>query len=50
MFFFFVKEEVKRTIKLSRHLSDLVAYTRSASFKGLDLDENGKKGGHRLTL
>lgn len=30
-----------RKIKLSKHLSDLVAYTKSSAFKGLDLDENG---------
>lgn len=30
----------KRTIKLSRQLSDLVAYTRSTAFKGLDINEN----------
>ncbi|KAM7445346.1 calcium-dependent phospholipase C [Porites harrisoni] len=29
----------RRTIKLSRQLSDLVAYTRSCAFKGLDLNE-----------
>ena len=31
----------KKTIKLSRHLSDLVAYTRSSAFKGLDIAEHG---------
>ncbi|XP_015747809.1 PREDICTED: 1-phosphatidylinositol 4,5-bisphosphate phosphodiesterase eta-2-like [Acropora digitifera] len=30
----------KKTIKLSRQLSDLVAYTRSSAFKGLDIAEN----------
>lgn len=31
----------KKTIKLSRQLSDLVAYTQSSAFKGLDIAENG---------
>ncbi|XP_029205460.2 1-phosphatidylinositol 4,5-bisphosphate phosphodiesterase eta-2-like isoform X3 [Acropora millepora] len=30
----------KKTIKLSRQLSDLVAYTQSSAFKGLDIAEN----------
>ncbi|KAL9970552.1 hypothetical protein ACROYT_G022950 [Oculina patagonica] len=34
------EDDFRRTIKLSRHLSDLVAYTRSTTFKGLDLNEN----------
>lgn len=33
-------EDSIRKIKLSKHLSDLVAYTKSSAFKGLDLDEN----------
>lgn len=32
--------DARRTIKLSRQLSDLVAYTRSSAFKGLDINEN----------
>ncbi|KAK2557748.1 1-phosphatidylinositol 4 [Acropora cervicornis] len=34
------KVDSKKTIKLSRQLSDLVAYTRSSAFKGLDIAEN----------
>ncbi|XP_048580656.1 1-phosphatidylinositol 4,5-bisphosphate phosphodiesterase eta-2 isoform X2 [Nematostella vectensis] len=32
----------KRTIRLSRHLSDLVAYTQSRAFKGLEVEEDEK--------
>ncbi|EDO46562.1 predicted protein [Nematostella vectensis] len=32
----------KRTIRLSRHLSDLVAYTQSRAFKGLEVEEDGE--------
>ncbi|KAJ7370301.1 calcium-dependent phospholipase C [Desmophyllum pertusum] len=34
------EDDFRRTIKLSRHLSDLVAYTKSTAFKGLDLNEH----------
>lgn len=30
---------IRRTIKLSRHLSDLVEYTRSTAFKGLEITD-----------
>ena len=39
----FIQDDVIKTIKLSRHLSDLVAYTRSTAFKGLDITEDGMR-------
>ena len=42
LLFPYIQAELKRTIKLNRQLSDLVAYTRSISFKGLELNPEGE--------